>query len=361
MSNFSPNTIGVSWEPFSHPSLPFGMNGQHAFIVYTNADGVSYVLEHGDPYFMYDQPSQPYDGSWNDYLRYRVGVLDDKTPHPHPESVREQMGPNGVIYKSSSDFPGWTAQNTFIPLDIPKEILPLVWEEMIEHAEAIKDSRTFYEFGLQGPVSNSVVASILADIGFSLSEVTGIYIPQGLSLNDPFALGSAVASGQISWAALGYGGISNTVSHVKSGNISGLTHAQIRGTGMPGGNGSDFDQSIANVSNSIDRLYTAAFGRMPDDNGRQFWVEVVSDPLVSLKDVSKRFIDSPEFMSIAPPDSSNEVFTEALFQNVLGREPDSSGLGFWMNQLNSGMQDRADVLIGFADSPENVALHETLA
>ena len=28
---------------------------------------------------------------------------------------------------------------------------------------------------------------------------------------------------------LGYGGISNTVSHVQSGNISGLTHAQIRG------------------------------------------------------------------------------------------------------------------------------------
>jgi len=111
----------------------------------------------------------------------------------------------------------------------------------------------------------------------------------------------------------------------------------------------------------IDRLYTAAFGRMPDDAGRQFWVEVVGDPLVTLKDVSKSFIDSQEFSSIALPGSPNEVFAEALYQNVLGREPDSLGLGYWVGLLDSGMQDRAEVLIGFADSPENIALHDALA
>ncbi len=53
-------------------------------------------------------------------------------------------------------------------------------------------------------------------------------------------------------------------------------------------------------------------------------------------------------------------FATALYQNVLGRAPDSSGLDYWTNQLNSGLQDRADVLMGFANSPENVALNETL-
>ena len=81
---------------------------------------------------------------------------------------------------------------------------------------------------------------------------------------------------------------------------------------------------------------------------------------MSYKDVSQNFVDSTEFSAIASPNSSSDVFATALYQNVLGREPDSSGLGYWTNQLNSGLQDRADVLMGFANSPENVALYETL-
>ena len=115
------------------------------------------------------------------------------------------------------------------------------------------------------------------------------------------------------------------------------------------------------VNSSIGRLYTAAFGRKPDDDGLQFWIAVLNDPLVSYKDVSRSFVESPEFSAIAPPESSSDIFTTALYQNVLGREPDASGLGFWMNQLDSGLQDRADVLIGFADSPENIALHQMIA
>ena len=112
---------------------------------------------------------------------------------------------------------------------------------------------------------------------------------------------------------------------------------------------------------SIGRLYAAAFGRKADEAGLNFWLNVVSDPLVSYKDVSQNFVDSPEFSAIAAPEASSEVFTSALYQNVLGREPDPSGLGYWTSELDSGAQDRADVLMGFANSPENIALYETLA
>ena len=112
---------------------------------------------------------------------------------------------------------------------------------------------------------------------------------------------------------------------------------------------------------AIGRLYAAAFGREPDASGLQFWADVINDPVVSYKDISKIFIDSPEFSTIASPDSSNDVFATALYQNVLGRAPDSSGLGYWTNQLDTGLQDRADVLVDFANSPENVALYETLS
>ena len=229
MSSFPKNSIGISWEPFSHPSFEaIGIRGQHAFIVYTDENGINHVLEHGDPYYSYDNPNLLYDGSLKNYLRYRIGILDDTTPYPHPEGTREQINSDGIIFKSSAGFPNWKASDNYFLLDIPVENQKLVWEEMKEHARAIKDSRTPYEFGLQGPVSNSVIASILADIGFSLEEITGVSIPSGLTLSDSTSIGMAIAFGGVSMNDLGYGGISNTVSHVQSGNISGLTHAQIR-------------------------------------------------------------------------------------------------------------------------------------
>ena len=59
-------------------------------------------------------------------------------------------------------------------------------------------------------------------------------------------------------------------------------------------------------------------------------------------------------IAIAAPESSNDIFTTAFYQNVLGGEPDSSGLGYCASQLDSGIQDREDVLMGFANSPENM-------
>ena len=119
--------------------------------------------------------------------------------------------------------------------------------------------------------------------------------------------------------------------------------------------------SSESMKSSIGRLYTAAFGRKPDEAGLQFWTDVAKDPLVNYKDISQDFVNSPEFSAIAAPEASSDVFTSALYQNVLGRDPDPSGLGYWTSQLNSGAQDRADVLMGFANSPENIALYETLS
>ena len=64
---------------------------------------------------------------------------------------------------------------------------------------------------------------------------------------------------------------------------------------------------------------------------------------------------------IAAPDSSHNHFVQILYQHCLYRSADAKGLGFWIDQLDSGRQDRVDVLIGFANSSENIALQETLA
>ena len=45
-----------------------------------------------------------------------------------------------------------------------------------------------------------------------------------------------------------------------------------------------------------------------------------------------------------------------MYQNVLGRDADSSGLNYWLGQLSSGAETRYEVLLGFAESAENKAL-----
>ena len=46
----------------------------------------------------------------------------------------------------------------------------------------------------------------------------------------------------------------------------------------------------------------------------------------------------------------------SLYQNVLGRSPDRSGLNYWLGQLSSGAETRDEALVGFAESAENKTL-----
>ena len=62
-------------------------------------------------------------------------------------------------------------------------------------------------------------------------------------------------------------------------------------------------------------------------------------------------MNSAEFQSIfTSPD--NTTFVAQMYQNVLGRGPDTTGLQSWLNYLNGGAS-RASVLVGFSDSLEN--------
>jgi len=77
---------------------------------------------------------------------------------------------------------------------------------------------------------------------------------------------------------------------------------------------------------------------------------------VVLHDLSNGFISSAEFINLYGADSSNKTFLTALYQNVLSRDPDPGGFNSWNDLLTSGTLDRADVLIGFSESLENIAL-----
>jgi len=99
------------------------------------------------------------------------------------------------------------------------------------------------------------------------------------------------------------------------------------------------------------RLYKAAFDREPDSFGLGYWINEL-DNGSSLLDISNSFIDSLEFQALYGSSPSDEEFIELLYSNVLDRTLDQSGFDYWVTDLNSGLT-HAGALASFSESSEN--------
>lgn len=100
------------------------------------------------------------------------------------------------------------------------------------------------------------------------------------------------------------------------------------------------------------RLYQAAFDRTPDLGGLGFQMNAL-DIGLTITQVAQNFINSPEFQQTYGALADAQFVTQ-LYANVLHRAPDSSGLAFHVNNMESGLP-RSYVLVGFSESPENQA------
>lgn len=101
------------------------------------------------------------------------------------------------------------------------------------------------------------------------------------------------------------------------------------------------------------RLYKAALNRLPDQEGLAYQARVLENG-TALSQVASDFMASPEFQQrFGAPD--HQGFVNLLYNNVLGRNPDADGLGYHTSRLEQQSLSRADVLVGFSESPENQA------
>lgn len=109
---------------------------------------------------------------------------------------------------------------------------------------------------------------------------------------------------------------------------------------------------VDGVGGRVYRLYQAAFDRKPDVAGLGFWIDR-ADHGTGFHDAAAAFVGSREFSDTYGAGLGNAAFAEALYRNVLHRAPDKGGVDFWIGALDGGV-DRADVLLAFSDSGENV-------
>ncbi len=103
----------------------------------------------------------------------------------------------------------------------------------------------------------------------------------------------------------------------------------------------------------VARLYRAALGREPDQDGLAGWTTALQSG-VPLTTVAGGFAGSAEFAGkYGALDAAGYV--TLLYRNVLGRAPDPAGLAGWTATLARGTS-RAAVLAGFSESDEDKAL-----
>lgn len=117
---------------------------------------------------------------------------------------------------------------------------------------------------------------------------------------------------------------------------------------------------VDGTAGQIYRLYKAAFARTPDLAGLGSWIGGLDSGAVTLQQAATGFIGSAEFQSLYGANPSNSQFVTALYLNVMGRAPDAGGYGYWVDQLASGLQNRAQVLVAFSESGENKAATASL-
>jgi hypothetical protein len=105
----------------------------------------------------------------------------------------------------------------------------------------------------------------------------------------------------------------------------------------------------------VTRLYDTVFDRAPDDAGLDAWSTALRVGVLDLDDVAALFVRSPEFQD-RYGSTSNAEFVTLLYRNALNREPDPGGLAAWTGALASGQADRDDVVLGFSESAEHIAI-----
>ena len=86
--------------------------------------------------------------------------------------------------------------------------------------------------------------------------------------------------------------------------------------------------SKGNVTNLVE-LYIASFNRAPDAMGLNYWGSRLYDGM-PLEQIAKSFFVQPETVAAYPVGQATATFVTTVYNNVLSRGPDQSGLDYWV-------------------------------
>ena len=102
------------------------------------------------------------------------------------------------------------------------------------------------------------------------------------------------------------------------------------------------------VQSFVAGIYTEMLYRDYDESGLNYWANKVYSEGKPIQELVSNIMDSSEFKT---KNASDENYVTALYGGLLGRNPDTSGLNHWVDQLKKG-RSRFSVYLGFVKSAE---------
>ncbi len=101
----------------------------------------------------------------------------------------------------------------------------------------------------------------------------------------------------------------------------------------------------------VDELYATSLGRVPDDIGSAYWLDVVVIKGTPYAELGIYFYGSAEYYQRSG--STDEGFIRALYRDLLHRDPEAAGLAYWMGELAKPSVGTTDIAAGFYASLES--------
>lgn len=102
------------------------------------------------------------------------------------------------------------------------------------------------------------------------------------------------------------------------------------------------------IKDFVNRMYRICLNRTPDEIGLSGWTADLIDKRATGCSVAYGFIFSPEFQGKQATDAQ---YISYMYDAFFGRNPDTDGFNYWVNLLGNGMTREA-VFCGFANSLE---------
>ncbi len=111
-----------------------------------------------------------------------------------------------------------------------------------------------------------------------------------------------------------------------------------------------FSNEIKGVPYTLSNVYQSILGRLPDKSGLLFWKDILKTG-ATVEQIGQQLFDSAEFKARNGTLNDTDK-VKLLYQNSLGRQPDSDGLAYWVGLLTKGAKP-GDIAASIALSEES--------
>jgi Ca2+-binding RTX toxin-like protein len=91
-------------------------------------------------------------------------------------------------------------------------------------------------------------------------------------------------------------------------------------------------------------MYIAYFDRAPDSLGLFYWGTRLAQGM-GLEEIAASFFVQPESQAIYPDPDDNAALVDAVYRNLLERDPDAGGRSYWIDALERGDVSRPEFML----------------